>query len=97
MAEIKNMLKLHSEWVILLCGLILLSIMDPVRSGNSLCLFDAAGLFCPGEGLGRSISYIFRGMWMEAWSSHPAGFLAIPVLMARIIHLIHHRIFKKIN
>lgn len=88
------MLKLHSEWSILLIGLILLAFMDPTRHSFSLCLFDVAGIFCPGEGLGRSISYIFRGMWSEAWTAHPAGFLALPVLSIRILQLFYIRIIN---
>jgi hypothetical protein len=93
-AHIKNIFKLHSEWSILLIGLILLAFMDPTRQSLSLCLFDVAGIFCPGEGLGRSISYIFRGMWSEAWNSHPAGFIAVPVLSVRILQVFYIRIIN---
>ncbi len=94
MTEFKNILKVHLEWIVLTAGLILLALTNPVAPGFSLCLFEAAGIFCPGEGLGTSIAYIFRGMWHEAWVSHPAGYLALPVLSVRIIHLIYYRIIK---
>jgi len=94
MADFKKIIKVHFEWIVLFTGLILLALMDPAKPGFSFCLFDAAGIFCPGEGLGKSISYIFRGMWDKAWASHPAGFLALPVLSFRIILLIYHRIIK---
>lgn len=81
--------KRHLEWVVLAGGLLLLMFMDPENpSGGSLCLFEWFQIYCPGEGLGRSISYLFRGMFTDAWQSNPAGFIAMPVLFARIIQLV---------
>lgn len=91
MKNILNWIRLNLEWSILLTGLLLLAIMDPASQGRSLCFLDFFGISCPGEGLGRSISYIFRGMWTEAWITHPAGYLAIPVLSWRIIFIIFIR------
>jgi len=91
MNNLLNLIRKNIEWSILLGGIILLAVMDPGSQERSFCLFDFIGIFCPGEGLGRSISYIFRGMWTEAWSSNPAGYLAVPVLSFRIVYIFLER------
>ncbi|MEX0722790.1 MAG: DUF2752 domain-containing protein [Gracilimonas sp.] len=78
----------HLEWVVFTAGLLLLGFMNPENAGTSFCLFDLAGLnFCPGEGLGHSIAYTFRGDFNSALDAHFAGPLSIVVLSLRIIHL----------
>jgi len=91
MKNFLNLIRKNVELSILFGGIILLALMDPDSKEISLCIFDNIGIFCPGEGLGRSISFIFRGMWAEAWSSHPAGYLAVPVLSFRIIYILFNR------
>ncbi|GBD88617.1 hypothetical protein BMS3Abin03_02555 [bacterium BMS3Abin03] len=44
--------------------------------------------FCPGCGLGNSISYIFRGDIYNSFLTHPLGLFALVVLSYRIIYLI---------
>lgn len=92
MIKVRKLIKYHLEWIVLCLGLILLAFMNPEYQGNSLCIIEALELYCPGEGLGRSISYIFRGMWVDAFSSNPAGYLAVPVLTGRILYIIKNRI-----
>ncbi len=92
MAVTRNFLSLHLEWMVLSGGLVLLGLMNPNLTAPSFCLLDAFGIFCPGEGLGRSISFIFRGMWMEAWAIHPAGFFAIPIISGRVFYILNNRI-----
>ncbi|MEX0770302.1 MAG: DUF2752 domain-containing protein [Balneolaceae bacterium] len=92
MENLHKILYKHLEWTILLGGMILLAWMDPyANNGFSLCLLDAFNIYCPGDGLGHSISFIFRGLWLEAWQSHPAGFLAVIVITWRIYHLTFKR------
>ncbi len=78
----------HSEWVIFGAGLLLLGLMNPESVGKSLCLFDLIGFeYCPGEGLGHSIAYTFRGDIPAAMESHLAGPLAVVVLGLRILYI----------
>lgn len=79
----------HLEWFIFSAGLILLAFMNPEDAGTSLCFFEWAGIdFCPGEGLGHSISYTFRGDLTSAFHAHMAGPAAVFILTARIIYLL---------
>lgn len=98
MFKVRKFIKNHLEWIVLSSGLILMAFMNPDNPGRSLCIVDALNIYCPGEGLGRSISFIFRGMWPEALSANPAGFLAVPVLTGRIVYVIKDRISNpKVN
>jgi|AntRauTorckE6833_2_1112554.scaffolds.fasta_scaffold07284_6 hypothetical protein len=78
----------HSEWIVFSIGLLLLGTMNPENSGISLCFFDFIGIeFCPGEGLGRSISYTMKGDFSSALNAHLAGPAAVGILLSRIIHV----------
>jgi len=80
----------YFEATVFAIGLFLLALMDPaVSNGPSLCLFDQLGFtFCPGDGLGHSISYTFRGEFSNALESNVLGPFAILVLSTRIIYLL---------
>lgn len=77
-------------------GLLLLVFMDPSNvSGPDFCLFEQIGItFCPGDGLGHSISYTFRGQFYNAMQANLLGPFAIAILSGRIVHLIKKK-FKK--
>lgn len=78
----------HLEWMVFSAGLLALALMDPQNAGVSFCLFDLVGInFCPGEGLGHSIAYTFKGELNSAMNAHFAGPLAILILGARITYL----------
>lgn len=69
-------------------GLVLLALMSPENAGTSLCFFDWVGIdFCPGKGLGHSISYTFRGDFGAAFQAHLAGPASVIILSGRIIYL----------
>lgn len=70
-------------------GLIALACTNPNHVGLfDLCLFKKLGLpFCPGCGLGHSISFLFRGQISSAFSAHPLGPFAVFVLVGRILTL----------
>lgn len=54
----------------------------------SLCPLKNAGLgFCPGCGLGRSISLLFHGQVQASLQSHPLGIFAVIILSFRIVNL----------
>ena len=43
--------------------------------GRGLCVFrELTGTPCPGCGLTRSVLFILRGRWEEAWRMHPFGY-----------------------
>lgn len=71
-------------------GLIVMALMDPVSTtGPSFCLFDQLGVsFCPGDGLGHSIAFLFRGQFYNSLEANLLGPIAVAVLAGRIIHLI---------
>lgn len=80
----------YFEATVFAAGLFLLALMDPsVTNGPSLCLFEQLGFtFCPGDGLGHSISYTFRGDISSALESNILGPFAILILITRIIYLL---------
>ena len=85
---IKNLLGF--EVLIWTAGLFfLVFINNPAESHFTICPLTNLGFdFCPGCGLGNSISYLFRGDITSSFNSHPLGFFALIVLLTRIIHLL---------
>ena len=71
-------------------GLLLLGCMNPTAEQHfSLCVFKWMGFsFCPGCGLGHSISWLFRGQVMQSFQTHPLGIFALAILLHRIYMLI---------
>lgn len=66
-----------------------MALMDPLNSKTTFCLFERAGItFCPGEGLGRSIAFLFRGDVNASFASHPAGIPAVLILLGRIFSIL---------
>ena len=54
----------------------------------SFCLFKIIGIdFCPGCGIGRSISLIYHGDFLASIKMHPLGFFALTVILYRIVTL----------
>lgn len=70
-------------------GLIFLALMDPyTASGPGLCLWENLGFsFCPGDGLGHSISFIFRGEISNSLEANILGPFALIILLTRICYL----------
>lgn len=88
----------HSEWLVFSIGLLLLAIMNPGDAGVSLCLFEWLGIeYCPGEGLGHSISYTFRGDISAAFEAHLAGPAAVLILILRIVFIWKNMITFKLT
>lgn len=83
-----KIIKKHIEWFAFLSGLILLGTMSPYIQSTSFCFFDFIGIsFCPGEGLGHSIAFTFRGEFKQAFSAHFMGPIAVLILSGRILFL----------
>ena len=72
-------------WIVTLIGLAFIS---PHQEHFSICPIKNLGYsFCPGCGLGTSVSLAFHGHFKESLATHPLGIFAILVLSFRIIKL----------
>lgn len=78
-------------------GLLLLALMDPeAANGPSLCIFDQLGIpFCPGDGLGHAIAFIFDGEFYKSFNANVLGGPAIIILVGRIGYLLYHKLIAK--
>lgn len=93
LGSFKKLFFLHFEWLALATGLILLALMDPLSQAQTLCPIERLGFsYCPGEGLGRSVSHAFRGDLKASFYSHPAGIAAILIITGRIISIFHRNL-----
>lgn len=97
--SVKHIFNKYFEIAAFSIGLVLLALMDPeIATGPGFCLLERLGVtFCPGDGLGHSVAYIFRGEFHNAMEANAFGPLAITVLSGRILHLLYknHHINKK--
>lgn len=63
---------------------------DPFQHHFTICPLSNAGFdYCPGCGLGNSISLFFNGHFVESFNSHILGIPAIIIITFRIFSLIH--------
>lgn len=77
------------EAIIWIGALIALAFYHPVPGTHfTLCPLANIGFrYCPGCGLGRSISYILHGDFQLSWKTHPLGVFAVVILGNRIVSL----------
>ncbi|MEX1241174.1 MAG: DUF2752 domain-containing protein [Cyclobacteriaceae bacterium] len=69
-------------------ALALLGFSDTTAHHFSLCPLKNAGFaFCPGCGLGRSVTLLFHGDIAASFEMHPLGIFAVIVLSFRIVDL----------
>jgi hypothetical protein len=70
-------------------ALILLAFNNPITDQHfSFCIFKILGFkYCPGCGIGRSISFLLRGDIRASFNLHPLGIPAFLILTYRIIDL----------
>jgi hypothetical protein len=81
----------RKEAVIWLVALVLLALTDPSDHHYTLCPLHNLGWdFCPGCGLGRSVSYFFHMQPEQSFQAHPLGIPAVFLLLYRIV-----KIFRK--
>jgi hypothetical protein len=80
----------YFELLVWTMGLVWLACINPAETNHfSLCVFKWIGLpFCPGCGLGHSVSWLFRGELNQSLQAHPLGIFALGVLLYRIYTLI---------
>jgi hypothetical protein len=81
----------HLPWEALIwAGALLLLGFSSISAEHhfSLCpLYNLGFDFCPGCGLGRSISFLLHGDFKKSFNIHPLGIFAVIVLSYRIIQL----------
>jgi len=76
------------EAICWLVGLSLLAFSNPAGNHFSICpLYNAGFSFCPGCGLGRSVSLFFNGEISASFRMHPLGIFTVIILSFRIISL----------
>ena len=78
------------EALIWIAAIIFLALIEPAESTHfTICPFSAIGIdFCPGCGLGRSVSYILHGEITTSLMVHPLGIFTLIILTTRVISLI---------
>lgn len=76
----------HLEGFFWMAALLALALHSPLDEGHaSLCLAKNLNIgFCPGCGLGTSVSWLFRGHLSQSFMSHPLGIPAVVILIHRI-------------
>lgn len=97
MKLLKIVFRKYFELTAWITCLVSLAFMQPDLSAHySLCFFKWIGLpFCPGCGLGHSISFLFHGDLGNSFAAHPLGIFAVAVILHRIyklslLHLFSH-------
>ena len=78
------------EAIIWILGLTYLAFFNsPETAHFTICPFANLGIdFCPGCGLGNSISYLFDGDFASSFHTHPLGIFAFIIITFRIITII---------
>ncbi len=85
---ILKFIRANLEALIWLVALISLALTIPENDHYSFCVFHNLGFkYCPGCGLGHSISYFFHGEITKSFNAHPLGIFAVVILTYRIIFL----------
>jgi hypothetical protein len=82
--------KISLEAIAWLGGLSALALMSPDSTQHySFCVFKNLGFnYCPGCGLGHSISYFLHGDLALSWQAHPLGAVATIILVSRAFSLL---------
>jgi len=95
-SSLKNLQKIWSligfEATVWILGLLfLIFIHIPGETHFTICPLANLGFdFCPGCGLGNSISYLFKGDLISSFHSHPLGIFALIIIVLRIISIINN-------
>jgi len=87
------------ELIFWITALILLGISNAHEHHFTLCPLANLGFtdWCPGCGLGRSISHILHGEFTDSFSEHWFGFPALTIILFRMYTLIKKRKQYKIS
>ena len=81
-------------WII---GLVYLAFFSPINQAHfTICPLANMGFkYCPGCGLGLSITELFHGHFIQSFNSHPLGIFAVVVIFYRVFSLIKKNISNK--
>lgn len=91
----KDIRKFPVELAFWIFALAILWNLDSHGSHFSLCPLYQAGVdWCPGCGLGRSVSHLMRGEFAASWEKHPLAAYGLSVILYRIFQLTN-QIIKK--
>lgn len=82
--------KINLEAVLWIIALLYLFFINPYETQTfTLCPFSNLGIeYCPGCGLGRSISFLYHGDFIHSIKTHPLGIAALILILLRIFQLI---------
>jgi hypothetical protein len=88
--------RINLEALVWIVGLLFLALTYPDSgSHSSLCVFKNMGFkYCPGCGIGHSISYFLHGDVARSLQTHPLGIFATVVLVSRIFSLLKDALVK---
>jgi hypothetical protein len=94
---IKQYFNKYFELAFWIIALIALAFTNPAGPPHfSLCPFKALGItWCPGCGIGHSISWLFHGSINNSWHAHWLGVPALVIILYRIYTLAASNIFRK--
>lgn len=92
MKAFKKIYKLFTnnlELIFWVSGFTYLSLFSPEHNHFSFCPLKQLGFsWCPGCGLGKSISMILRLDIIQSFKFHPLGAFAITIIILRIVQII---------
>jgi hypothetical protein len=96
---IKRFSSKYFELLFWIAALVSLAVTDPVGPAHfSLCPLKTIGItWCPGCGLGHSISWLFRGDIRNSFHAHWLGIPALCIILYRIYTLIVQKFIKGAN
>lgn len=73
-------------WII---ALTYLAFINPAEQHFSFCVFKHLGItWCPGCGIGHSVSYLLHGDIIKSFHTHWLGTFALVVIVYRVLQLI---------
>ncbi len=97
MNHLKQLIRII-EWeaVLWFAGLVYLLFINPYQVQQfTFCPFHNLGIdFCPGCGLGRSISFFYHGNIAASIQTHPLGIIAFFLISFRIKELTQRMIYN---
>jgi len=98
LALVKRLFERYFELAFWITGLLCLAFTDPNKQAHfSLCPIKLLGFkWCPGCGLGHSISFLFRGDVVSSFHAHWFGIPALFIIVYRIYVLGKERISKTV-
>ncbi len=87
---------LNLEFFIWVAGLIILASLNPDgQTHYTICPLKILGFkYCPGCGLGHSISYLFHGDIRQSFDTHILGIPAVIIISHRIFSLLKESLKK---